>query len=342
MTGEDVPRYRSTYREAEASLVHGAASRGQSVCFVGVSGIGKTNLIHFLRYDDAFQPSETKGAPLRLIFPHVDARLWKLTPASLWELMLDALARCNDMPAPPRRVDPAMTAEAKTRQALSICAQQVCRDPTTRVMFLLDDFDDVLRKGPLDMLEALNTLRGECRDRLSYLVFSKRLPHVLGRRFNLEANSKFYQLFRQRIYALAPLNTADALQMLERLNARSTGRLSHADLGQILQLAGGHCGLLRAVYECRLEVGPLGNGPASALLRQTGVRETCKQLFRSLHPAEQTATIRLAEGSRTQEDLDFLDHLRVRGLLVSSNPVAWFSPVWELYLRQCASEDLQL
>lgn len=337
MTGADIPRYRPTFRLAEVALIRSAAARGQSVCFVGVAGVGKTNLIHFLRYAGAAQAD----GPPWLLFAHVDCRQWMQTPQSLWDLMLDGLTRCDDVASPPGRADAALTEEARARQHLFNCAARTCRDPQTRLMFLLDDFDDLLVQGPLEMLEALNTLRGECRDRLSYLIFSKRLPHVLGRAHDLETASKFYQLFERRIYALPLLGPADARQMLARLNYMDDSGLSHAELGRIAYLAGGHSGLLRAIYEARRDLGSLTDASIPALVAHPTVRGAAQRLFRSLHPEEQEAAVRLAQLRLQPDDLDLIEHLHTRGLLVRLNSAGWFSPVWEHYLRECAEEDVQ-
>ena len=56
----------------------------------------------------------------------------------------------------------------------------VCQKLGHQVMFVLDDFDMVLKTGPLTMLERLNGLRSEGnRGFLSYLVFDNSM--VSGR-----------------------------------------------------------------------------------------------------------------------------------------------------------------
>jgi hypothetical protein len=191
------------------------------------------------------------------------------------------------------------------------------------------------------MLEALNTLRGECRDRLSYLIFTKRLPPVLGRAYGLETDSKFYRLFKDRTYALQPLVPADARQMVRHLDATDGRALTHADLDRIMRFAGGHSGLLKAIYEAQCELGLLADDSLPALVNHPAVREAARQLLRSLHIDEQEAAVRLAQGRQTTEDRDLLEHLCARKLLVRASSAAWFSPLWELYLRQYAGEDVQ-
>ena len=340
MTGAEIPRYRPSFRQTEVALIRAAAARGQSVCFVGVAGIGKTNLIHFLRYTGAGNPA-MRSEPLGCSSPTWTAASGRRRPNRCGTSCSTASPAATTCPLLPGRAGEALTDEARVRQQLFNCVAQTCRDPQNRLMFLLDDFDDLLKHGPLEMLEALNTLRGECRDHLGYLIFTKRLPHVLGRAHDLETASKFYQLFERRIFALPLLAPEDARQMLARLDFIDGGGLSRPELGRIAFLAGGHSSLLRAVYEARRELGPLTDASVPALVAHASVRAAAQRLFRSLHLAEQEAAVRLAQSRLRPDDLDLIEHLGTRGLLVSLNSAAWFSPVWAHYLRECAGEDMQ-
>jgi hypothetical protein len=91
------------------------------------------------------------------------------------------------------------------------------------------------------------------------------------------------------------LGPADARQMLERLDFMDGGVLSRPELGRIAHLAGGHSGLLRAVYEARRDLGPLTDASIRALVAHPSVRAAAQRLFCSLHPEEQEAAVRLAQ-----------------------------------------------
>ena len=44
-----IPRYQPTFRKDEIELITRLASRGESVGLVGVAGVGKSNIVNFLR-----------------------------------------------------------------------------------------------------------------------------------------------------------------------------------------------------------------------------------------------------------------------------------------------------
>jgi hypothetical protein len=202
-------------------------------------------------------------------------------------------------------------------------------------MFVLDDFDDVIETGPLSMLERLSGLRSEGnREALSYLVFTKRLPHVLGRKHDLEHESKFYDLFRHNIYALEPYSPEDAFQMLRHLNEVAGSPLRERDLAEIRLLADGHAQLLKVVFNLWLEKsGMSGLNPLTYLVDHPDVQQECRRILRNLHEEEQAAALRLAQGQTTEADQDILDHLARRGLL-GADGKKWFSPLFGRFLSQ--------
>jgi hypothetical protein len=172
------------------------------------------------------------------------------------------------------------------------------------------------------------------REALSYLVFTKRLPHVLGRGHDLEHESKFYDLFCHNIYALEPYSPEDSFQMLKHLNEVAGNPLRERDLAEIRQLAGGHAQLLKVVFNLWLGTnGMAGVNPITYLADQPDVQQECRRILRSLHEEEQAAALRLARGQATEADKDILNHLARRGLLDAEGK-KWFSPVLGRFLSQ--------
>ena len=326
-------RYRPEYRHDEVRLIIDSATRGESLAFVGIAGIGKSNLVNFLR--------EYRGRPggngsVDLFFPVVDATYWERTPASLWKMMLGALAQATDELSPPgkgNRVVQALEGE-RTLDALRVRLRWVCQELGHRVIFVLDDFDAVFEQGPLAMLERLNGLRSEGnRGYLSYLVFTKRLPHVLGRPHDLESRSKFYDLFRHHIYALEPYRPEDARRMLAHLNELAGRPLSDADLAQVHKLAGGHARLLKILFESWIRGGAPGSDPLRHFANNLDVRQECRRILSKLHRHEQEVALLLAQHQDTAEYQRAVAHLMRRGVLVKRDPVTWFSPLMAEFLR---------
>lgn len=335
MAGNVIQRYRRTYREDEIRLIIRCASRGESLGFVGVAGAGKSNLVNFLR--DMPRSAQYIGEDVeRMFFPIVDVAHWPGTANSLWKMMLDALNQAaKELPPFPKdnnKVIP-ISEEERALGTLRTRLGWICQELKHRVMFVLDDFDAVFEGGPLAMLERLNGLRSEGnRDYLSYLTFTKRLPHILGRSYELENRSKFYHLLRHNLYALEPYSPDDAHQMLMHLNEVAERPLSQKDLVQIRALAGGHAQLLRTVFSLWINEGAPGADSIAYFVARPDVRQECQRILRNLHEQEQEVALEVARGQHTADHQDTIDHLARRGLLVTSDPITWFSPLFGRFL----------
>lgn len=341
MSPGNPPRYRPDYRAAEMRLLARLILAGDSICFVGVAGVGKSNLINFLREYPAFTQEYFGAETAQIHFPLVDTNQWDRTPEGLGNLMLDALdaAGISSPPAKDGSVIPLSQEDrafAKVRNRL----RKTCQDLQHHVVIVLDDFDRALEVGPLRMLEQLNGLRSDGnKGYLSYLVFTKRLPHVLGRALNLETSSKFYDLLRHNLYALEPCIPGDARQIVEHLNATSTTRVSNQDLARICALAGGHAGLLRNIFRVCVEQGlPSSNEAHNRLVGYQDVHVECRRIMAGLHEQEQEVALLVAKGQHTSAHTDTVAHLVKRGILLETEPLQWFSPVFASYLRGGPSE----
>lgn len=334
------PRYQATFRQNEIELIIRLARRGESLAFVGLVGSGKSNIVNFLREIDE-QAAGLKQNVSRLHFPVVDTTYWEKSPVSLWKIMLEALNQATESLLPPPDA-PKIIPISEEERALNMLRSRLewlCQELAHQVMFVLDDFDEALEIGPLAMLERLNGLRGEGnRETVSYLMFTNRLPHVLGRSYNLENESKFYDLFRQRIYALEPYTADDAHQMLRHLNEVAGAPLRERDLAEIRQLAGGHARLLKIVFDIWAEHGMAGVNPLSYLVEQSDVQQECQRIVRGLHAEEQAALVRVAQNAVTQADHDLVDHLLRRGVLIAGGQEL-FSPLLSQYLGQYAAQE---
>lgn len=335
MSSTIAPRYQPTYREDEVRLIISFATRGESLGLMGMAGIGKSNLVNFLRNIQQ-QASQFQQEAQNLHFPVVDATYWQRTPSHLWKMMLASLSQATkDLPLP-QAEDKIISIDEEERNlnALQSRLRRVCQEQGRKVMFVLDDFDIVFETGPLPMLEQLNGLRSEGnRGFLSYLVFTKRLPHILGREYDLANRSKFYDLFCHHVYALEPYTPEDAHQMLMHLNENAGRPLRSMELSQVRHLAGGHGQLLKIVFNLCLQDGMPGSDVVAHFAASPDVQQECRRILRNLHQEEQAVALKLAQGQIDNEDRPVVDHLFRRGLLLATEPVTWFSPLWEHFLK---------
>ncbi len=335
MSHDVVPqRYRPTYRLDEVELIIGFARRGESLGMVGIAGVGKSNLIDFLRGIQR-NAQHLEQDVEHLHFTAVDATYWQKTPLSLWKMMLDGLLQATrELPPPPEsdKVIP-ISEEQRVLNALRSRLEWLCQELKQKIMFVLDDFDAAFEIGPLAMIERLNGFRSEGnRGHLSYLVFTKRLPHILGQYHDIEHQSKFYDLFRHNIYALEPYTPEDARQMLMHLNEVAGRPLSTRELAQIYALAGGHARLLKIIFDTWLKEPPSSSDTVGYFASRPDVRHECQRILANLHEQERKVALLLARTDNTTEYQDTIDHLVRRGLLVKSAPPRWFSPLMASFL----------
>jgi ABC-type cobalamin/Fe3+-siderophores transport system ATPase subunit len=329
-----IPRYSEVYRRDEIDFILSSARQGESLCLMGVAGVGKSNIVNFLRNIKQNAPHVEQDVA-RLHFPIVDATQWQGTANSLWLLMLDALrVAISSLPADPssQKVIP-ISEDERAFKYLQARLDYVCQQLNHQVMFVLDDFDRAIELAPLEELERLNILRSAGnRGALSYLVLTKKLPHVLGSSKNFGQNSKFYDLYKNSVYALEPYNRNDALRMLAHLNQKADSPLAESQLEQVYGIAGGHAGLLKAVFNLKK------NEPALELkndrfANKPDIRQECERIFSKLHQQEQQVSLRVALGKSTPDDEPTIKHLENRGLLVRADSVHWFSPLMGYFLR---------
>ncbi len=325
-------RYSPTYRRDELTLACDLAHKGHSLCFVGMAGSGKSNITNFLRHDPYGYKSELLGQETgRVLFPRIDGNSWQRTPQSLWGLMLSDLENLAEAFSPPA-ADPKVLA-ISDEQRLNRLVAWLCQSQGLHVMFILDDFDDVLQAGPLSMLDRLAALRNDGnRDRLSYLIFAKKLPHILGREHPLLNKSKFYDLFKNDIYALTPYNDADARHMLDFLNDKDNRPLNGSALANIHHLAGGHASLLKLLYELWKRERPSFSESSQVFSAKPEVNSECARIFQNLHDQEQKVALHVAGGRILPDDAATISHLMTRGLLRSAARNEWFSPLMESFL----------
>ena len=167
-----------------------------------------------------------------------------------------------------------------------------------RLVFLIDEFEQLLAALPDYFFIALRGLRDRFKYRLMYVVFTRnRLWRVAGAR--AQALEPFIELFGDREVWLGPYGDEDAWRMIERLEKRTLRRDDHA-LGLIIRATGGFAGLLRASFQ---HTDALGDVPADdfaaaarVLYPKGNVRAECETLLRALTDREIAALYAVADG----------------------------------------------
>lgn len=326
-------RYGPAYRFDELSLILRSAMRGDSLGLMGVAGTGKSNIVRILRDDMDYKARILGEKAAGLLVAEVNTIKWDGTPENLWEIMEGSLNRALAQ-SKLKNIRPLKTGDGSPLGALGLTMEWVCQQKEFNLLFVLDDFDKAIAHGPLAMLDHLSDFRTANVDRLSYLVMTKRLPHILGRDHDLAQHSKFYHLFRNRIYALGMYTPDDSRQMIRHLNEQHEAGIGGRETNFIQWLSGGHAGLIRSVFDAWIDKSPDHNDLVRSLADRGPIQEECRRIIHSLHEDEQDALRRLAAREMAALNQPVLEHLHVRGLLTSLAPVLWFSPLFQEYLEK--------
>ncbi len=185
-----------------------------------------------------------------------------------------------------------------------------------RLVFLIDEFEQLLAALPDYFFIALRGLRDRFKYRLMYVVFTRnRLWDVAGAR--AQTLEPFVELFADHVVWLGPYSDADAWRMIDRLEKRMVRRDDHA-LGLIIRATGGFAGLLRAAFQ---HTETLATVPADdflttarVLYRKGNVRAECETLLRALTDREIGALYQVASGATDVDDA-LVDELMHKSLL---------------------------
>lgn len=329
------PRYLSGIRHNEIATACNHALRGESLCFVGMAGVGKSNVVRILRYK-----ADIKQQYLGLRAQHVhhvvvDGTTWEKSAASLSSLMLMAVEPLMEelkLTLPASKVI-LLDETAQLHRRLFDSVRLICSRPDTKLIFVLDDFDDVIAQGSLPMLENLSAMRNaENREKLSYVIITKRLPHKLAAHADELRKSKFYDLFRYNIYALTPYVREDALQMLRHINAVAEHPLSRDQLATLLWLSGHHARLMKILFDTWMKRPPTDEDVLSYFSRQSDIRIECRRILDALHAQEAAVARRFIRAQVTPEDAPTVRHLVTRGFITDVDHRQVFSPLMAAYL----------
>ncbi|MEZ4659784.1 MAG: hypothetical protein R2911_19685 [Caldilineaceae bacterium] len=181
-----IPRYLPTFRQDEISLICRSALTGESLCFVGLAGSGKSNITNFLCVDPyGYKPQYLDPETEPVLFPRINAETWDGSPQNLWEQMWLELANLTaelvvEEPAPK-----IIALSEEVRASTNCSSRWIWSAANTSVRSCLFWMTSTvsLRTGPLSMLEQFNRLRSNHRGRLSYLIFTKSCPTNWGAPF---------------------------------------------------------------------------------------------------------------------------------------------------------------
>jgi len=331
-------RYTTTYRAAEAHQVMSWIEAGQSGCLIGLRGAGKSNFLHFLLRQDVRQHYLGQDRS-DFIFILID--FLALTECTAWavcELMLDRLlAQLRPLGVAAEAIDECASLRQDAThsrdslaawRAVERCVAALCAKPTQCIVLLLDEFDVAFRTLDPFLFRCLRALRDAHKDQVSYVVVAA--DDLARLRSDLSGVEPFYHLVSRNVCGLGPYSAADALLMTRHLTSRRSIELSERDTARLIELTGGHAGLLKAVLSRLWDAHrPDGLAEIALTLRdEPTVQAECREVWTGLPEDEQAALCALASGAPI--DPHMLQRLELKGLVRtggSQSPVV-FSPLF--------------
>ncbi|MGB7341354.1 MAG: hypothetical protein WBC91_20835 [Phototrophicaceae bacterium] len=165
-----------------------------------------------------------------------------------------------------------------------------------QVVFLFDEFEELLRTMPVKFFQSLRGLRDTHKTQLSFLTFSREPIPILIEKMGLPQLEiePFTELFTDNVYYVGPYNHDDALAMIQSLAKRNTSaHISQDAINFLLFATGRFAGIMRAGFrelEILGEISPAdlnNNNLIERLARRTRVRAECETIWKSLTDTEQ-------------------------------------------------------
>jgi len=330
--------------EVKATLDHIAA--GNSCSIVGIGSVGKSNLLRFLQRKDVRQAYlGDDWASFLLTYVDTNKMLrqsaWGLMELMLHQLLIELTHQQADDETLQAIDDLHRRAtERKTRfltlRYLDRALNLVCNRLGYRPVFLIDEFDGVCRTMPRRGFAALRALRDEYKYRLTYVVATRlALKRLRDDASEIEA---FEELTSPHTIWLGPYSDADARVMLQRLEGRHDVTVDDPARQTMLEVTGGHPGLLREAFQAALE------DPADLVERLAGrsaVRDECQRIWLSLIPEERQVMIGLANQFELRPDQSSAEkQLRRKGLVGGpwADTTQIFSRQFAHYIRRHAPD----
>lgn len=336
-------RYSLTYRAVETQQVMDWAKAGQSGSLIGLRGAGQSNFLRFLLREEVRQ-HYLRGDYADFTFALIN--LLSLSQQAEWmvyELILNRLlGQIRSLGTEKELVEEMVSLHREVRQTRDPLTAQwaveqgvdiLCRSPAQQVILLFDEFDVVFQTLDPSLFRCLRAIHDAHEAQVSYVVVVT--DELAWLRDNLAEVDHFHRLVSRNVCELGPYNEADTRQMIHQLASRRALKLNEADIAGLVQLSGGHAGLLKTIvsrlwnetqHSDLAEITP-------TLTNELAVQAECRKVWDSLPESEQAALGALTAG--TVVDSRVLQRLKRRGLVWEDQDTpSLFSPLFADFVHR--------
>jgi DNA-binding winged helix-turn-helix (wHTH) protein len=323
------------YREVEVRQIMDAVYKLRSIAITGLAGMGKSNVVRFIVSHPEVRPRYLKQKANDYAFVHVDcAGLANYDEAGILSEVVMGLHR-EGISA---RTNSLLQLSGDARHTLK--EQILSLEPNLNLVLVLDYFDEAAAKLNKAFFNYLFHLRNaRPRGNLSFIFVTRR---PMGHLYEL------HELLDDGC-VIGPLSTQDALDSIQRDEARLGITFDAARREALIACTGGHPGFLKNACEL------LGRGKvdttlpeketARQLLRSEKITNLCQELWNDLTPEEQDLLLRVAQGIPSSRFVDSacVAYLEQSGVLISEKrdqgdpDVTIFCPLFETFVHEVKS-----
>ncbi len=343
MEGQD--RYTISYRSIETRQVMDWIRAGQCGSIIGMRGAGKSNFLGFLFRNDVRHLYLGRNQTNFLL---ILVNLLSLVECNSWgfyELLLTTLL---DQLHPPQIKSQALkeisTLHREVVHARDMLTAQrafergvaiLCRSSARRLVLFFDEFDAAFRNLDPSLFRVLRATRDAYKDQISYVVVTT-CDLARLRDDGIDEVEHFYRLVGRNVCGLGPYIKADAREMLTCLREQRTIKSNEKDSEQLIELSGGHAGLLKAIVS--LLWGSQYAGDLDELNKSINeepiVLRECRKVWDGLAEDERAALSSLANEEPVNQQVE--NWLKFRGILLKTNSSKLFSPLFKTFVQKQA------
>jgi hypothetical protein len=326
---EAKPRHSPDYRMALTASVLSSLHRGECCALVGVGSCGKSRfMLHLTRPETAQYHLGDEAFSHLLILVECNAWLertpWAAYESIVYNLVSTLRSYENPIVQNVRpRLESVYDAVVRERDIafryLTSGLDELMRGTRLKFTLCFDEFDYVIEEFDAQLFRNLRALRNRFKYQLTYLVTTRYpMPHQrpLARQAEVE---EFQELFADNSFAIGPYELKDAETMIKELEARLNFPLRHETRDMLIDLCGGHPGLMRSAFNLLEAIKEQPTTPkrmGELLINEQMTWKECQRIWESLLGAERSALKRLATGRSTGQDNGLLAQLRAKGLVI--------------------------
>lgn len=308
-----------TYRRYVVECLLKPLALQRSVRVVGLSGMGKSNLLRFLVSHPELLENHPAIPTNRVCFVYLDCN--KLNPINIANFYRECYFSLASTPQISLQTD-----EHLLYKQLELSLLNLNRE--TLVLLVIDRVEYLYEKIGAEFFSQLRNLRDEARSGQMSFIFGSQRP--IGDLYELE------KLFTD-ICWVGPLSQVDCQDFFIRHEARLKLTVEEDDQERLWQLTGGHPGLLKNALDLlkREQIKNIAADESEFIQKLLGyapIKNYCRRLWENLTPDEQLFLKNFVENQPVEYEPT---SLRNYGLLIGQQDhLQLFSPLWQAYLSQ--------